>query len=149
MNIQRQQSGFTFIEVLLVIGLLGLLAALAIPFYQSFQVTSELDNTTHEIISTLREAQSKAMASQGWQAWGVHFANREFILFQGSAYNPADPVNRATAVPGVLSIDAEHKDVIFSAVNGTTSTMGKIGIRATSGRSHYLIINELGVVDEE
>jgi prepilin-type N-terminal cleavage/methylation domain-containing protein len=141
------RPGFTLIEVLLVIGLIGFLVALAIPFYQGFQVSSELDNTVHGLVQTLRFAQAEAMASKGFQPWGVHIEEKRFVLFQGSEYRSNDPFSEETAMPGVLSLQSEYKDVVFDRVTGTTAMAGKIVISSNTNESHVIIINNLGVVN--
>ena len=146
-NILPRQPGFSLIEVLIVIGLIGFLVALAIPFYQGFQVSSELDNTVHSLVQTLRFAQAEAMASEGYQPWGVHFEGKRFVLFRGGEYQPKDPTNEETAMPGVLSIFSEYKDVIFDRVTGATTMAGKITISSNTEESHTIVINNLGVVN--
>ena len=138
-------KGFTFIEVLLVIGIIGVLVGLAIPFYQSFQVSSQLDNSTQEIVQTLRRAQARSMASESLSAFGVHFAGRKFVLFQGAIYNPADPLNEAVDLPNTLTI-TPATDVVFSMTKGIPDSTNSILI-STSGESKTITINELGVVN--
>jgi len=145
---QVKDSGFTFTEVLLVIGILGIIVGLAIPFYQSFQVSSQLDNTTQEIVQTLRRAQAKAMASESFSAFGVHLESQKFVLFKGDSYNPADPFNESVDLTGVLSISSgAGPDIVFSAVKGTTTDTGSITVGTSSGQSRIITINELGVIN--
>lgn len=148
-NNQQQGNGFTFTEVLVVIGILGIIAGLGIPFYQSFQVTSDLNNTTQEIIQTLRRAQSKAMSSEFYSPYGVYFENKKFVLFQGSAYNPVDPLNETVTLSNVLSISSgPGPEIVFSQVQGITADTGLITI-STSRESKIIDINEMGVVNEQ
>ncbi len=142
-------KGMTLIEVLLVIGLLGTIVALAIPFYQSFQVTSELDNTTHEIISALRLAQARAMASENFEAHGVHFEAMNFTVFSGDQFDANDPENFTTEISGTLSINAETADLIFAKISGLPEKTSQVIISANSGDQRLISINELGVVNEQ
>ncbi|MFA5134899.1 MAG: type II secretion system protein [Patescibacteria group bacterium] len=139
-----QSNGFTFIEVLIVIGMLGLLSGLAIPFYQSFQVDSRLDDTAHEAAQALRRAQSMAMASDALSAFGVHFDGQQFVLFRGHAYVPGDQFNDVVDVSQPLSVTAA--DVVFEAVTGTAAP-ATVTISAAAGRSRTLTINNLGIVN--
>ncbi len=142
--------GFTLIEVLVVIAVLGGIVGLAIPFYQSFQVGSQLDNTTQELVGSLRRSQMRAMASDAFSSHGVHFSSGVFVVFQGVSYNPADILNEESEVPGAISITPSMgADIIFSAVHGETSNSGTITINATNGESRSIIINEIGVVDAD
>lgn len=147
MNITSNRWGFTLIEVLLVIGVLGLIVALATPFYQSFQISSELDNTTHELISALRQTQAKAMASEGFRSWGVHLEKKAYIIFSGDKFNPDDKLNQRNDLAGPLSIEAENTDIVFSSVEGQTSNTGKITLISVNKEARTLTINSLGAIN--
>jgi type II secretion system protein H len=149
MKISTRQQGFTLLEVLLIIGLFGLMVALAIPFYQSFQVSSELDNSTHEIISTLRQAQMKAMASEGWQPCGLHFDANAYTLFEGKEYDEKNPANQRTELPGVLSIKSDNQDVIFSRIQGVPNVTGEITVLSSNRGTRVITINELGAINAQ
>ena len=142
--------GFTLVEVLVVIAILGGIVGLAIPFYQSFQVGSQLDNTTQEIVGSLRSSQMRAMASKAFTSHVIHFGSGNFIVFQGASYNPGDILNEESEVPSVISITPSMgSDVIFSAIRGETSNGGVITISATNGESRTITINDIGVVDAD
>lgn len=141
------QRGFTFIEVLLVIAIIGLIGGLAIPFYQSFQVSSQLDDTTQAVVQALRRAQAEAMASVGYESAGVHFEQNRFVVFRGKEFNSSDPFNENTEAPRTLSIQAEVKDLIFTRVRGTSLTPGTIVMKDNIGGSRTITVNEEGAVD--
>ena len=145
----QRTHGFTLIEVILVIGLIGLLAGLAIPLYQRFQVSSELDDTAHGVTQSLRFAQARAMASDGWQAYGVHFEDTRYVVFAGTEYQADDPQNEATDIPSVLRLAPEYTDVVFDRVTGQTSMAGAIKIQTDGTESRMITINELGIIDEQ
>jgi len=143
-----RNSGFTFTEVLMVIAILGIMAGLAIPFYQSFQISSQVDNTTQEIISTLRWAQARAMSSESLSSFGIHFESQRYVLFKGDIYNSADPSNEPISLSDVLSVNSgAGVDIIFTAISGTTTNTGLITVSATSGKPRTITINEHGVIN--
>ncbi|XOU94293.1 MAG: prepilin-type N-terminal cleavage/methylation domain-containing protein [Candidatus Kerfeldbacteria bacterium] len=145
-RVWRQVKGFTLIEVLLILAILGLIGGLAIPFYQSFQVTSELENTTKEITQTIRRAQITAMSSEGLSDHGIHFAGQQYILFRGAIYNPADIYNESFDLSPSLSVSTGgNDDIIFSSVSGLPNVEATITINTNNGRSNSITINGLGV----
>lgn len=138
--------GFTFVEVILVIGILGIIVGLAIPLYQSFQISSQLDDLTQEVVQTLRRAQQKAMASEDFSDFGVHFESQRFVLFKGNSYNPADPLNEVVNLPSVLSI-SPATDIVFSALKGTVAISTLLTIQTRNNETSTININEFGVVN--
>lgn len=141
------RGGFTLLEVMLVIGILGLIVGLAIPFYQSFQLSTQLDNTSRELMRAFRQAQTRAMASESFSAFGVHLEQQKFVVFKGDTYSVADPANEVTEMPGVVSLSSLTSDVIFTKVKGYPNTTATVTVSTPYGESRTITINEEGVVD--
>jgi len=57
----RRGYGFTFIELIIVILILGIIAGIAIPSFRDFQNTSYLEEATQEIVTALRYARALAI----------------------------------------------------------------------------------------
>lgn len=135
-NIPRQFSGFTLIEVLTVVGILVVLTAMAVPAYHYFQAESELLNTTEEVITILRLAQNKTLASEGASQWGVFFdksaSPHQFVLFKGISYPSLDPVfDEVHGLPASveiyeISLVGGGEKIIFNRLTGETAQTGDI-----------------------
>lgn len=142
-------SGFTMVEILVVIALLGILVGLSIPFYQSFQVSSQLDTTAFEIVQTLRLAQAKAITGENDENFGVHFESQKFVLFKGSIYQSADSANEVTEIPKTLNVFTSFgQNIIFSRIKGETSPGGTVTIRSDINESKTIQINVKGNIDQ-
>ncbi|OGY99377.1 MAG: hypothetical protein A2945_00780 [Candidatus Liptonbacteria bacterium RIFCSPLOWO2_01_FULL_52_25] len=69
------KSGFTLLEVLIVIALLAVLGVAGVGYFGSSSRQVELDSTAKNIVAALRDARSRALSGQGGFHWGVHFVN--------------------------------------------------------------------------
>lgn len=59
-NFKLLRDGFTLIEVLVSIGLIAIVTAVAIPNFRNFSSTQEIDGATSQLINVLKTAQSSA-----------------------------------------------------------------------------------------
>ena len=86
------KKGFTLMELVLVIAILGIIAGLGIGNYANFLRQSSLDSAANEIVAKLREAQTNSQASSDNYAWGVEFdtTNKDrYVIFKGNCSNDA------------------------------------------------------------
>jgi len=66
---QRKSSGFTLLEILIVLAMVGILSAIAAPSWLGFVNNQRLNAAQSQALSTLRLAQSNAKRTQStWQA---------------------------------------------------------------------------------
>lgn len=77
-------SGFTTIEVLVVIVMIGILGAIAAPSWLSFVNGQRVKNTADAALQTMRRAQSRASTEN--RAWEASFRIDEEQGVQGAAY---------------------------------------------------------------
>jgi prepilin-type N-terminal cleavage/methylation domain-containing protein len=134
----KDQRGVTMVEVLLVIVILTILAAMSFSSYRTWQKQILLINTRDEIKSALARAQQLATAASGNAAWGLHLATSTYTVFPGSFYNETDPDNKTWVLNGVEIVDSYitfsdgaggyTSDVVFSKFDGETYNTGTVEI---------------------
>lgn len=82
MSARRHSSGFTMTELLLVVAVLGILAALAVPSFRSLTQSQQAKTASFELFASLSLARSEAIKRNGnvtvtpvageWQAgWNI------------------------------------------------------------------------------
>ena len=129
------KRAFTLIELLTVIGIITVLAALAIHALRSFQLETDLDNSAEEIINTLRSAQQKTVASEGGSSWGVYFTTstspHQYVLFKGINYLARDASkDEVHKISGVVLISGVNlggsSEAVFSRISGVSLSQGGI-----------------------
>src|SRR3990172_5578838 len=81
-------KGFTLIELLLVTGIVLSVSVLAGPFYARFLGQNSAQETSDQIVQSLRKAQFYAKTSRksGSSGWGVNYAANTLTVYQGSTY---------------------------------------------------------------
>jgi prepilin-type N-terminal cleavage/methylation domain-containing protein len=96
-----RDSGFTLIEVLVTITLLGVLMAIAVSGWSSWARASEQFGTARELQSVLRETQQRAV-TEG-TAMCVTFADTAYTVWRGSCTTAAPPRTRVLGPQAVAS----------------------------------------------
>lgn len=140
MEIKYFKKGFILIELLVVIFILVLLAGLVVANFRFFQTKTNLEETALQLVSVLRLAQNKAIASEGETPFGVRLENNRYTLFLGSTYQPSSPSNQQYLLTNGLeifdiSLNGGGQDIVFNRLDGRTSQFGQFGVRLTSNPS--------------
>lgn len=140
-------SGFTLIEVLLSLSLIGIIFSMAAPYYQTFQVRNDLDVATNTIVQSLRRAQLLSQAQDGDMNWGVYVQAGSIIVFKGVSYVLRD-VNYDEVFDLPTSINSSGiAEVVFSKMYGLPQSIGTFTLTSTANETRNIIINEKGMVN--
>ena len=117
---KRIQKGFTLIELMIVVAIIGILAAVAIPQYQDYTVKAKLSKVTGTL-SPLKTALGLAYQEQG----GFPAANDAWASLGIAATGPTRGAEvtsiTVTASTGVITLVVTA--VKASDIDGTTMTI--------------------------
>ncbi|MBI2450375.1 MAG: prepilin-type N-terminal cleavage/methylation domain-containing protein [Candidatus Nealsonbacteria bacterium] len=136
--------GFTLIELMIVVGIVAILAALAAPALRDFWMDTDLENSAEEIINTLRLAQNKTIASEGSSNWGVYFSIStspyQYTLFKGQNYLTRDVLSDDIhKIPGTVLVSEVNlsggREAVFNRITGNPQQSGLITIAAKTDLS--------------
>ncbi len=142
-----KKNGFTLLELLLAISLMGILAVLATPMYLSLQAENEMSITAITIEDIFHRAQLKSQAVDGDSAWGVNIKTGSLIIFKGQNF-----INRDQNFDEIFSLASTVglsglTEIIFSPLFGTPNVVGIIKLAHLDGRQAQLSINGMGIVN--
>ena len=125
----NRKRGFTFLEILITMGIAAIIGFSVTASYLGYYNRRQLDNDVQNVISTLRNAQSRAISLEGEQNWGVRFVNNTtspdyYVLFNGPSYASGTVVltkylSRA-AIFG-YPVSSSSLDVIFAQISGAAT----------------------------
>lgn len=156
----KTQRYFTLVEFLIIISVIFVLIVLGVINFRLFQKEFILQNTSEEIINVLRLAQSKTLASEGANNWGVYFETstspHQYILFKGERFAlrdaSSDEVHKLPNSVEIYEINlGGGNEVLFERVSGTvssTSPFGKVSIRIKNDplKTKEIFIENSGLV---
>ncbi|MBI5079210.1 prepilin-type N-terminal cleavage/methylation domain-containing protein [Candidatus Wolfebacteria bacterium] len=149
-------KSFTLIEILIVVGIMTILAAIGSVSFFSFRAQNNLNLTTKEILSLLRNAQNRSITQENGVNWGVRLGNPSnqdgfYALFQGAAYSSANTVLRANLPPAVQFNDplsGANKDIVFNSISGLPADSATviISLKNNPSDTRTIIINANGQI---
>jgi prepilin-type N-terminal cleavage/methylation domain-containing protein len=143
-----RQRGFTLIEMLLSVTIIGLLVGLSVPFYQTFVQRNDLDIATQSVATALRRAQSYARNGNYDAAWSIEVQAGTVTLFQGT-----DFINRNTNYdetydfPGSITPSGTTEVQFAQFTADPTPTSASIVLTSTTNDTRTITVNAQGAVD--
>lgn len=122
---KRIQQGFTLIELMIVVAIIGILAAVALPAYQNYMVKSRMTEATADLDAAKAAVTSAYAETLVWPtASAIPGLPGNHNYVSAIAYNPGT----TTTAPGSLVVTLAN---LNSTMNGTF--LGLIGNGQTDG----------------
>ncbi|MFH0779399.1 MAG: type II secretion system protein [Parcubacteria group bacterium] len=141
------QSGFTLMEVMVVLTITIILVAASVPFYSFFQSFGVLNSSKQEVLENVRLTQSKARAGENNSSFGVYFLNNQYTIYQGDSY-----AGRNQSFDSLNELPTNFRfsglsEVKFNLKTGLPSTTGDIAIINNSNNATEKIsVNSVGLI---
>lgn len=147
------EKSFTVLEFILSIALIAIIAGLALPVYQSFQVKNNLNTTVNSVVQNLRRANGMAESVDGDSAWGLKILTGNMVLFRGTSYSGRDPIFDETLnFEGTFQIvstlnPSGGDEIVFTKFTGETPNTGTLTLTNQNGDNRNITINSKGKIE--
>jgi len=152
----NKQKGFTLLEILIVIAIMGTVFALSAQPLLSFYHRIVLQGTVENVLAMLDEARKSTLSSYYSSQYGVHFETSKAVLFRGATYSALDLNNDEYMLSdnteiSTISLTGGGSDVVFDRITGETSQDGFIEIELVNSTlaSSTITIHLSGLVEVE
>lgn len=152
----KYKKGFTVLELLIVLGIIGLLVRIIIPGLASFRNNQILKNNTQDIVSLLNQARSDTLSSLNSTNYGVHIETSRVVYFVGSNFTEPNSSNVVYTLDsnlqipssGGINLNGGGANVVFDRLTGDTNNYGTIVIRLSSDatKQRTITINKTGIL---
>lgn len=144
------KTGFTLIEVTVVVSIALVLTALALSGLSSFRDSSLLSQTADDAVRNLKIARSRTLASENARSFGVYFGTSTIVLFPGAAYSPQNPENEITALSPRVEVSANTlaaSSTAFRRLTGEATASGSVTFRlkTNAAKSKTVTIYDSGL----
>jgi len=155
---QEREAGFSLIELMVVIGIMAIITAIALPAYSSWRERTAARNAADGLMAHLKQARIMAVSDN--RCVEVHFdvaAPYGYTVDAGP--NPRKPLNvllsqYSKTLTMTTTIAAANKAMVFRS-NGTAGTdtcasfsaaLGSVSVASPAGSSHTITLNGIGRV---
>lgn len=137
--------GFTLIEMMVVIAVIGMLASVSTTAYSSFKTHENLEIAANGVVEAIRYAQANAQSGKGGSSWGAEILPSSVVVFKGASYAGRDAASdQALDFPGGVTASG-LSEIVFAAVTGFTANTGIVVMTNSSGTKN-ISINEKGTL---
>lgn len=131
-----RRRGFTAIEVLIAVAIIGLLAAVILWPFAAFRNGKLLDGAAEDILSLLHEAQTRTLSSDGATPYGVHFESAKITLVPD---NKEIVLHNSLTISNI-SLAGGGATVMFKRLTGATDQSGAVTVSLTADNSQQRVI---------
>lgn len=147
----NRRSGFTLTEVIVVIAILGIIAAMVMTGFQNYYRYQWYSAVVNDVRNGLHESRTQTLGSIDGRVYGVYVGTSTVEFFDGTTPTPGSADNTIITFRSGTYATSSFSDsnwyVTFSRLTGTPSATGDIEIIDTlQGVTTTLSIIETGII---
>jgi prepilin-type N-terminal cleavage/methylation domain-containing protein len=140
-------AGFTLLELLLSVVIIGMIVGISLPVYDSFTRRNDLDLATQNLADSVRRAQNYARAVRGDSVWGVVVQPSGFTLFKGASFASRDAAfDENDGLPGSIT-PSGSSEITFAKLTAAPSAASTFTLTSSTNDARTVTVNAEGMVE--
>jgi len=141
----RNNNGFTLLEVLLSVSIIGMVVAVSMPVYVGMLTKNDLDVAAATVAQSIRRAAIRSQGVDGDTGWGVKVQNGASTIFKGNTFASRDTAfDETTSVSPNITVSG-LSEIILTKFTGVPVATGTLTL-ATGHDTATISVNAQGTV---
>lgn len=134
-------GGFSLVEVLIVVGILGVIALVGLESFQEVSKGKHPDRASSVYIEALYRAKANAEVMQNDSAWGVAVFADNITLFEGDSFASRETDSDVVELIPSVSVSGVS-EIVFSVREGVPDTSGTTTFNNAFATSSVFVSDE-------
>jgi hypothetical protein len=148
MSKKSYKSAITLVEILLVIGLIGLVIGIGPLIDDNILKRSEVNVTYQKLLFALRKSQTNAQAGYHDTNWGTRILTDRIVVYTGQSYAGSDTQYEEIFIFPERVLIEGGAEVNFEKDTGETSSNYSLSIRDVNSLNQKQIeVNQYGIIE--